>query len=240
MKRTLVLSAVCIVFILLLFACSQDDYMQETSLNTLGTGIVETPNGEEIKVVKELKSLADFNKDGDNETVRIVDFNGQHFELQVCGPDGNILWKTKATKEHVGWFSVFYCQMEGNDYLLEYTPYTADGNFVYEFSLFTIGEDGQEQIVETESVEFDTKFGTSEHKSFSPEDIAKFMGKINTYLANSIVLLNTNDKLNTESNNEINDRLWWLDETDGFQYDPSDDLNKILKDYKEYCQNSNR
>ena len=237
MKRTLVLSAVCIVFILLLFACSQDDYMQETPLKTLGTGIVETPNGEEIKVVKELKSLADFNKDGDNETVRIVDFNGQHFELQVCGPDGNILWKTKQQR-NMGWFSVFYCQMEGNDYLLEYTPYTADGNCVCN-SVCSLLVNGQEQIVETESVG-DTKFGTSEHKSFSPEDIAKFMGKINTYLANSIVLLNTNDKLNTESNNEINDRLWWLDETDGFQYDPSDDLNKILKDYKEYCQNSNR
>ncbi|NLN05933.1 MAG: hypothetical protein GX166_14220 [Clostridiaceae bacterium] len=140
----------------------------------------------------------------------------------------------------MGWFSVFYCRIEENDYLLQYTPYASDGIFVYEYSLFTLDKDGQEKIVESGSVVFDTKFGTSEHKSFDPEDIANFMEKINTYLANSMVLLNTNDKLDTDDNSQINDRLWWLEEADGFTFDPFDDLDKILKDFKEYCQNPNR
>lgn len=236
MKRMLVSIAICLVLILI-SACSYSVYLQNTPLKTtFGTELSRTPVGEESTVVKELSALADFNNDGDKETVKIVDFNGQYFELQVCDSIGNLLWKTKATKEHVGWFSVFHCHLDGTDYLLEYTPFVSNGSFLYEYNLFTLDVSGKEQIVESRSVEFDTNFGTSEHKSFNPDEISKFMKSINSYLSNSTVLLNTNEKLNTDDNSQINDRLWWLDEADGFTYDPSDDLGKILKDFKEYLE----
>lgn len=241
MKQRFIPHFIIMLSVLLLTACSQKmffDGIEETPSGTyepLETAIpIKTSNNDGSQIVKELKSIGDFNNDGVNETVRIVDFNGQYFELQICEPVEKILWKTKATSAHIGWLSVFLCQLEGNDYLLVYTPYSSEGSFQYEYNLFSLDSSGNELLIESDSVEFDTNFNSSEHEAFNPDEIADFMIKVNDYLETSKVLLNTNQNINIENEIISMNKLWWIDNTDGFTYDPDDSLEKILEDYKEF------
>lgn len=195
----------------------------------------KTDNALGGKIVEEFSSIADFNHDGVKETAKVVAFDdGQYFALQICNSEGNILWKTEAAKAHAGWLSLFLCRSDRADYLLRYSPYMSQGMCDYQYDLFFLDSSGNEVIVDSDSVEFDINFGSPGHLAFNPDEIAAFMNKVNAYLENSMVLLNTDVNLKFEDESHLEDTLWWLDNEEGFIYDKTANLNYILAAYKKY------
>lgn len=212
---------------------ARQDEIQSSAGETLP--IENTDNTANGEIVKELSSIADFNHDGVKEMVKVVALdNGRYFELQICNSQGHILWKTEAAAAHVGWLSLFLCQSEGADYLLRYTPSMFQGMCHYQYDLFYLDASGNEIIVDSSSVDFDINFGSPAHLSFNTDEIAAFMNKVNAYLENSVVLLNTDGNLKFEDESHLKDTLWWLDDEDGFTYDKTAKLSDILAAYKEY------
>ncbi len=103
--------------------------------------------------------------------------------------------------------------MDGEDCLLRYNPYMAQGMAGYGYQLFTLSETGEEQVVQANSVRFDINFSPLMHENFDPEAIASFTDEVNGLLANSVQLINTDlNLLDTfEREGRLYDSLWWLD-----------------------------
>lgn len=215
----------------------KNNAQQDEIRNPIGEIIPQEKNDNTVsgEIVKEFLSIADFNRDGVKETVKVVAFDdGQYFELQICNSEEKILWKTEAAKAHAGWLSLFLCQSDGEDYLLRYNPSMSQGMCHYQYDLFFLDSSGNENIVDSRSIDFDINFGSSLHNTFNPDEIATFMNEINAYLENSVILLNTDGNLKFEDESHLKDTLWWLDNEEGFTYDKKANLSDILAAYKEY------
>ena len=72
----------------------------------------------------------DFDHDGELETLELVTVLTPEdapafpawYELRLKRPDGSLLWSQEAGLYHAGWTSVFSLKLDGQDYLLRYTP----------------------------------------------------------------------------------------------------------------------
>ena len=85
----------------------------------------------------------DFDHDGVPETTELVtveapdgDVRPAWYELRITRQDGTELWSTTAHWSHPGWTSVFACQIDGQDYLLQYEPEMWQGWGEYTYRLF--------------------------------------------------------------------------------------------------------
>lgn len=127
-------------------------------------------------------------------------------------------WEEEAYTAHVGWMALLLCSLEGEDYLLKYTPWMGGGECEYRYELFYLTPDGREVVVQENSVEFDVIFSPdyADRHQFEPKAIASFMGEINALLENSILLVNTDQNLQATFAQEgrLYDNLWWLDMRD--------------------------
>jgi len=77
---------------------AQQDEIQSSNIGILSQE--KTENVMSGVIVEEFSSIADFNHDGVKKTAKVIAFDdGQYFELQICNPEGNILWKTEAAND---------------------------------------------------------------------------------------------------------------------------------------------
>ncbi len=173
---------------------------------------------------KLLASFPAFTRDIDQdmypESVQVTETEtGQKVELwNTGGAEHTLLWSEEANYSHAGAEAVFLCDWNGRDFLLRYRPYMQQGYCEYSYQLFTITRDGTEQIVKENHIEFQINitpevFPGAYDGSFDPEAIADFMDEINGLLANSVLLINTDDDLMSTFLEEgrLYDHLWWLD-----------------------------
>ncbi len=166
---------------------------------------------------EELPYMADLNHDGtpDQLVLRGDRWDGTEYLLECIPGDGDLVWSGAAHTSHAGWNALFLCQLDGEDYLLQYNPYMSSGVCEYQYQLFYLNE-GSEVVVQKNSVTFDIIFARnfSGNHQFDPRAIAAFMDEINGLLANSTQLLNTDGNLlNTfEKEKRLYDSLSWLDE----------------------------
>ena len=177
--------------------------------------------------------VADLNRNGVPETLQVVEIDGGQ-RLEVW-ENGKQLFSEEGYFAHAGYNALFLCTLDGEDYLLRYHPSMGQGWCDYSYQLFTLTQDGQEQVVRENSIEFDINFGLT-HESFDPEAIAAFMDEINGLLANSTQLINTDEDLLSafEKEGRLYDSLWWLDAWGpAFVRDPSKSLLENLRDFKE-------
>ncbi|ACL20427.1 hypothetical protein [Desulfitobacterium hafniense] len=224
-----------IIVVAIIVTLTAWDNQSETTVNS-NAQQNELPSGRG-EIAEELSAIADFNHDGIKETVKVIAFdNGQYFELQIGNSEDPILWKTEAATAHMGWLALFLCQWDGADYLLRYSPYMSQGMCHYRYDLFFLDSSGNEVIVDSNAVYFDINFGSPVHLSFNPAEIAAFMHKVNAYLENSVVLLNTDGNLKFADESHLQDALWWLDDEEGFTDDKTADLSERLAAYKKYCE----
>lgn len=112
-------------------------------------------------------------------------------ELRVRSTDGGLLWSDWADTSHAGWNSLFACTLDGEDYLLRYQPVMYQGFCTYYYQVFSLGETGEEEVLREDSVEFDVNFGSPLHQGFVPEEIADFLWDLRDCLANSRLLIST-------------------------------------------------
>ena len=150
------------------------------------------------------------------------------FELQIKTNDGTIGWKDDAHTVHAGYNSIFVCTLDGKDYLLQYNPAMYQGICGYTYRLFSLDAHGNTVTKQERTVNFDINWDSSLNE-FDAIEIADFMDEINSLLANSKLLLNTNSALDGIDPENPQDILWWIrDKTlyPGYEYDE----NKTLRD----------
>ncbi|MBD5154104.1 MAG: hypothetical protein HDT15_03245 [Oscillibacter sp.] len=188
-------------------------------------------------VADPLRWTPDLDRDGKPDTLilrKSEDAGQVLWTLQVIPRHmSDPIWEDEAITAHVGWKGIFLCQMEGEDYLLEYSPYMGGGNCYYSYKLFYLTADGEEVVVQENSVEFDINFGSAQHQ-YDPEAINAFMEKINALLANSELLVNTDENLigTFQKEGRLYDSVWWLDD----RRDNSLTLLENLQNYGSYAE----
>lgn len=188
---------------------------------------------------------ADLDHDGIPEDLnlnRSGDENQQMWTLfwlsqtKADGEPYHYYWVDHAGTHHVLWTSFYLCQLDGADYLLKYSPWMGGGSCEYRYKLFYLTPEGEEVAVQQNSLEFDLIFDSdyaSQHQ-YDPWAINAFMDEINTLLANSTLILNTDPNLEETFQQEgrLYDSLWWLDKA---QDENATMLDNLLS-YANYAQ----
>jgi hypothetical protein len=147
----------------------------------------------------------DFDHDGVPETTELVTVEDPEgaarpawYELRITRQDGVELWSTTAHWSHPGWTSVFACEIDGEDWLLQYDPEMWQGWGEYTYRLFhpyiisPVGNEPAEQVLRESSVIWDLNFGREGH-NFNAAALADFLEEVHSYLDRSILLLSTED-----------------------------------------------
>ena len=150
--------------------------------------------------------------------------------------DGQCIYQADGDYVHMGWNAVFLCTLEGEDYLLQYSPTMYTGGATYFYELFTL-EGGEKQTVQENHVAFETSLGwfapnggtVDPDDLFDPDAVANFMDEVNGLLSHSIQLLNTDEELLETFRQEgrLVDTLSTL-----FDYDHEKSMVENLRDYR--------
>ena len=189
-----------------------------------------------------LPGTYDFDHNGALETVELVRYQYpdstavEITDLYIVNESAETLWTGFAASAHAGWNSLFACTLEGKDYLLEYHPTMYQGFCSYSYQLFSLDKDGRKLILRENSVEFDLNWGNPLGHSFDPAAIAAFMEEINGLLAQSRLLLTTDEALEGMDPEYPRDDLWWLQGDGsgyptGYTYDKTAAVEENLRAY---------
>lgn len=185
----------------------------------------------------------DLNRNGVPEDLRVVPSDdGSEQRLEVWENE-ELLWSEAWTSSaHGGWASLFLCTLDGEDYLLRYTPTMYGGICDYTYTLFTLSADGEPQTAQENHIEADTNIGSPVYTGqYDPEAFAAFLDEINGLLSHSVQLLNTDPALSAtfEREGRLYDSLWWLDQYEAFTRDPSKSLLENLRDFQTAMDSAN-
>lgn len=176
-----------------------DDGEQHTYRCVIRAGEDATTGSTMEQTTEILPGSYDFDHDGEQETVELATVLTPEdapafpawYELRIKRPDGSLLWHQEAGLYHAGWVSVVSLELDGQDYLLRYTPSVGQSYYAYAYQLFSLDSTGKEVMLQANIVEFDMMFGSEMHHSFDPAVIAAFLEEVHGYLDNSTLLLTT-------------------------------------------------
>lgn len=176
----------------------------------------------------------DLNRNGVPEEIRLYSHEGVQ-RLYVL-EDGTPIHSEEGYSAHAGWNALFLCTLDGENYLLSYSPTMYQGFCDYGYELYTLEGNGK-KVVRQNSVSFDINIGSPmfQEGGYDPDEIADFMEEINELLSHSVQLLNTDqDLLGTfEKEGRLEDTLWFLHiEPEVFTPDPDKSLRENLWDYR--------
>ncbi len=183
---------------------------------------------------------ADVDGNGQQESIYIDKSqinNNMPLVLSICNSSADEIWSKEFSTSHVGWGSLFLCELDGKQYLLDYDPYMGQGYAEYKYTLFTL-EGGNEKVYRSNSLEFDIN-GVKELNL--PKMIA-FADEVNELLEKSVLLLSTEGGeyyFGPTSAEPFFERYSWLDLTPKL-YDSNDDLKIKLIKYNEYAVENNK
>ena len=131
---------------------------------------------------------ADLDRDGEDETISVVQKSQQIWQLVVTKSDGTELFREDAGTPHVGWNSLYLCRDDQNgDCLLRYHPYTSTGFASYAYTLFTL-EGGAQTVIQEGSLDFEIR-----QVPERVEELMTFADEVNALLRHSSLLLSTQD-----------------------------------------------
>ena len=157
--------------------------------------------------VEVLPGEYDFDHDGEADMVELATTydhaEGEkravgQYVLTVRKADGTKLWSTSAHWAHPGWTSVFACKVDGQDYLLQYEPEMWQGWADYSYKLFypyivsPVTGERQEQVLRESYLVWDDNFRMDGHH-FDSTELADFLWEVRGYIADSTLLLSTED-----------------------------------------------
>ena len=139
------------------------------------------------------------------------------------------MWHQEAGLYHAGWVSVFSLKLDGQDYLLRYTPAVGQSYYAYVYQLFSLDSTGKEVMQEANGVEFDMMFDSDMHQSFDPAAIAAFLEEVHGYLDDSTLLLTTEGGVFDSGSSGADFRGDLCFVTESAAYDESKSLEENLK-----------
>lgn len=145
-----------------------------------------------------LSESYDFNHNGTMEVLTLTSGDADTIEdatywTMTLTENGQKLWNYTAGLAHAGWGSMFALEIDGQDYLLYYSPYMNQGIAGYHYRIFSLDTQNKETTKQENSVSFDINFGSPLHESFDPVAIAQFMQEVDAWLEQSTLLFSTED-----------------------------------------------
>ena len=193
------------------------------------------PNTQDGPAVTQLEWTPDLNRNGVPEELRLVELD-LGLRLEVL-ENGAVIHYEEGYSAHAGWNALFLCTLDGENYLLSYSPTMYQGFCDYGYELYTLEGNGK-KVVRQNSVSFDINIGSPmfQEGGYDPDAIAGFMEEINGLLSHSVQLLNTDsDLLQTfEKEGRLVDTLWWLDTWEPvFTRAPGKSLLENLADFQD-------
>ncbi len=182
----------------------------------------------------------DLNHDGKPDQLRLrrdpLGSNDMFLQIIAETDAGRVTWEEDLSTAHAGWCGLFLIQLEGEDYLLRYSPWMGGGTCSYNYRLFYVDADSMPVVVQENSVEFDLIFNpdyAGQHQ-YDPWAINDFMEDVNALLAGSTLVLITDENLKGtfEREGRLYDSVWWLDD------DRDEDLSLLenLMNYGNYIK----
>jgi beta-lactamase regulating signal transducer with metallopeptidase domain len=197
--------------------------LSETALKAAGVG--------------EAIASVDIDRDGNNEkfyldTFQMTEHGLDRVALRVYNDRGYGIWSENAYLAHAGWNSLFLCELDGEPYLLRYSPAMFQGYCDYTYTLFTL-EGGAEKVYQTNTLEFDIN-GT---KALDAPGMVAFADEVNALLEKSTLLLSSKDGTFTPgpaSPLPFLETYSWLDDSSGL-YAAGDNLAVRLQKYSDYA-----
>ncbi|NBI09050.1 hypothetical protein D1641_03310 [Colidextribacter sp. OB.20] len=231
-------------------ACSDWTVLESEFTSDVGDGTLELSKKEMVYAAQVLADLMreaewtatadvtvlpqqpDLNRNGVPEELRLFEHEGAQ-RLDVL-ENGTSIYSEEGVFAHAGYNAVFLCVLEGEDYLLSYSPIIYQWDCGYSYQLFTL-ENGLRTVVRENGLSFDINFQWPSHRDFDPEAIDAFIVEINELLSHSVQLLNTDDDLTRtfEKEGRLEDTLWWLDGWEPiFVRDPDKTLLENLRDFQ--------
>lgn len=142
------------------------------------------------------------------------------------------IWCDYAGLDHAGANTVFAIKIDGEDYLLRYSPDMGQGIADYWYEIFSLDENGTETLWRRNEIEFDVNFGSGTHRPFNSEEIARFLQEVHSWLNNdSKLLFSTEDGVfcSGGSGTSFHGDEFWKDAW----YDPENSLEENLQHYAE-------
>ena len=158
--------------------------------------------------------------DGSVQTIELEFIElGYAYRLSVKDKEGKILWQADAATPHPGWNTLFLTRIGNKEYLAEYNPVMYHGICTYRFRVFSLTSDGEEILLDTGEVDFSINppFGpfvaTKDHfRKQDIEPIKEFYKRLNQYLSDSVLLLNTDENVNNLLPEEYRGRVYGTQE----------------------------
>lgn len=185
---------------------------------------------------------ADLDHDGQDEQIQVEEVAaGLLYSLLVRRADGTLLYSNSAAFSHNGWNSLFLCEIDGQDYLLQYYPEMYQGYAQYSYAVFSLTDEAANRAVSS----FDTgfvEFDIIGHYPLPVEEMVTFAEQVNGYLSRSTLLLST---LDSEVDIGPASAAPYLEDYDGWLYRDSpvdqsiyedgDSLAEKLEKYSSYA-----
>lgn len=139
------------------------------------------------------KVSCDVTHDGTEETIALhYDAETMVYLLSVETAEGKVIWQAEASTVHTGYMGYYLYEENGLFYLLRWNPACWGGSYAYSYEIFALNGVGEEQLLREKSLSFDT--GSNDQiLAIDVEDLRIFEAELNTLLAQSIVLIDTND-----------------------------------------------
>lgn len=184
----------------------------------------------------ELPGVYDINHNGEPDVFTLTwdrtSLTGSgHWTLSLLENNSEI-WCDYAGLDHAGANTVFAVKIDGEDYLLRYSPDMGQGIADYWYEIFSLDENGVETLWKRNELEFDLNFGSVNHRRFDPEEIARFLQEVHSWLNDdSELLFSTEDGVFCSGGSGVSFRgdKFWSDT----EYNPEKSLEENLRIYAE-------
>lgn len=138
----------------------------------------------------------DITHDGKADTI-IFDLTAILDESKITGEEKTVVVKSATGQEiasytadtvHGGWNGIYIYSDDTGDYLVNWRPIMYQGIGNYQLKVYSLQEDGTENILFEKTYQFDLNPGNFH---FNPKSYQKYIDKVNQYLQKSYVIIDT-------------------------------------------------
>lgn len=179
---------------------------------------------------KEFIGLSDLNWDNQEESIYLDKslIDQGLITLNIIDLSNVELWSEQLSTSHAGWNQLFLCELDNQQYLLQYNPMMYQGYCTYVYTLFTL-ENGKENVFHTNKLEFDI----NGIKELDVPQMIAFADEVNALLDKSALLISSNGgdfSFGSSSAEPFFERFSWLDDYEKFFLE-EDDLETRLNKF---------
>ena len=141
-----------------------------------------THDGVEERIAVDLNGVSQATTTGEEETVRV--YSGKEGEKEP-------IWTAHADTVHPGWNGIYIYKNpeDGLSYLFIWKPTMYQGVATYQYRIFSLTEEGKEQVLEEKSIDFDL----NNVQEGDAEQVEAYLERVNEILKNSFVLIDTDN-----------------------------------------------